>query len=100
MTKSKLRKLLTKPKFRAWLEAKKPRAGVGTPGDNEYCPIGRYLSNEISSGDVLVNLQAIRGGGVAILIPKWCRLFIDEVDFSMADKITASRALRILDGIK
>ena len=46
MTKSKLRKLLTKPKFRAWLAGQKPGAHVGDTNLSSLCPIARFIGYE------------------------------------------------------
>lgn len=87
MTKSKLRKLLTKPKFRKWLEGKKPRAVVGVPFVGIHCPMGRYLGEDVFS--LSTNIY-----------PRWACRFVQQVDESGYIYITASRALHILDGIK
>lgn len=101
MTKSKLRKLLTKPKFRAWLEAKKPDAIVGFPRCSYNCPIGRYIR-----GGRLENIRVDRHAvnipfGQRFILREWCTRFIGAVDgLAGGAVVTASRALRILDGIK
>ena len=83
MTKSEFRKLLTKPKFRAWLEGKKPRVVVGVPHSITGCPIGRYV-----------------GGDWVDAHYGWHDEFATEVDDSGFNIITAFRALKILDGIQ
>ena len=88
MIKSKLRKLLTKPKFRAWLEGYRPRQVVGLAGCNIGCPIAKFLNMDL---DNLAQWPQW---------PRWMQDFIVLVDSGRQSRITASRALKILDGIK
>ncbi len=85
MTKAKLRKLLTEPKFRAWLEGYGPRQIVGLAGCNTDCPIARFINMDLD------NLAQW---------PRWMQDFVELVDLDIHSRITASRALRILDAIK
>ncbi len=103
MTKAKLRKLLTKPKFRAWLEAKKPRVVVGLGKISSQCPIAKYLESNlgerVSTGRCGIYVFVL-GRYINDATPRWCWGFMDSVDVVRGKHITASRALKILDGIK
>ena len=103
MTKSKLRKLLTKPKFRKWLEDQKPGAHVGDANLSTLCPIARFIGYEGGEEQrAAVGCLGIdAGAAITIKTPTWCRHFITDVDrLGWAANVTASRALKILDGIK
>ena len=95
MTKANIRKLLTKPKFRAWLEGHGPLEFVGQNYSSCGCPLARYSGQPIGKDDtgylwVRTNRQ----------ISKWGQRFAWKVDSGDSCGITASRALKILDGIK
>ena len=115
MTESQLRKLLVKPKFRAWLEAKKPGEIVGKVCCFATCPIAEYVRDGAGDYDhvtvepdiimvcthfYLLPDEWVDAPGITMTPPDWCAVFIDTVDFSSFNLITASRALRMLDGIK
>ena len=107
MTKSKLRRLLTKPKFRAWLEAKKPRTVVGVAGSITACPFARHLSGHLGEREFVeitestIDVSDVDSALVSrITTPEWCKAVIEIVDHCGVSRITASRALRILDVIK
>ncbi len=96
MTKSKLRRLLTKPKFRAWLEGHSPGEVVGSGCSAAGCPMAKFSARCIGRDvdNIYIFLYESQP------IPMWGQAFAREADKGGHGNITAAHALRILDGIK
>lgn len=98
----KILNLVKLPKFRKWLQSKKPCSPVGMVGDPDSCPIATYLQEGGYNG-VRVNERniIIRGRPEFptgyFSTPVWAGRFITAVDSSHSQTIQARSCLRILD---
>lgn len=76
---------ITKKNFRAWLESFAPQKVVGRAGSNEDCPLAMFLGR---------NVRPVK-------LPQWALWFMTGVDHNdYRQKITAARALKIMDEIE
>lgn len=94
---------LVQHKFAAWLRAKQPDAIVGENRDCHSCPIANFYSETSGGADIVIfdrgdDFRIDRGDG-GRPAPRWASQFIDAVDGDQDGKITARRALQILDEI-
>lgn len=82
---SKMR--VSRNKFEAWLEAKRPREVVGYARDSTRCPLATFTGVPTDDWNTL---------------SRWCREFIDAVDNALrvGTPVEAWRAIKILAGIK
>ncbi len=99
---------LTRPAFQAWLESKHPRSYIGTVGASEACPIAQYLKSTTGSNDVDVdgfqmtineNADYDDEGSDPMIskdLPKWAGNFVERIDNLGGYRVTAQRALKIL----
>lgn len=68
--------------FREWLEAGRPLAACGNPGDERNCPLANYLSGKygrtirVSATGMIDPLLS----DAEIALPRWARAFIVLVD--------------------
>jgi hypothetical protein len=89
------KRVLTKAKFKAWLESKHPRTKVGEPGTCNDCPLAKFLTQttgaycEVDSGVYYTK-------GNYLQLPNWCDLFIDRVDNCQTEFLTAKKCLELL----
>ena len=100
---------IVRKKFKAWLEAKKPRAKVGMPCKGHACPLANYLSE--THGEFVrvgcLYATTYEEAKEEIIrkrtkLPLWADKFVYSVD-GLSDErkyITAKKALSILKGIK
>src|SRR6185437_11164512 len=90
--------------FRAWLEAQRPGATVGTAFDCGACPIAAFILSQpgIDAAQVYdteveyVSNERIHAGWV----PEWVQAFIIAVDASGVRRITAAAAMEILGRVE
>lgn len=98
---------LTREKFQAWLEHKKPRAVVGYKSAHDYCPLSMFFREMYdihypSVGSENYTLYAPWGGTWATNkdLPPWAKRFVALADKAPYEGITAQRALTILRRVK
>ena len=94
---------LVRKEFKAWLESKKPWQVVGLRDRFTLCPIARFLHQEkgIEHPGVRANSYGYytkNGNRRGRKAPPWAEGFIHSVDFGPNTRITAARALKILEG--
>lgn len=90
---------LTRKNFEAWLKGKRPRQIVGRSMASTYCPLANFTGKSVHVG--MAGQCVLRDKlKQSALGPKWAAKFIRAVDHSPYRQITASRALKILEGIK
>lgn len=112
----KMKTTTTKKAFKSWLESKKPKSIVGYTRDHTSCPLATYfieinnsLTNKIEvevTPDEIAFFEKSSSpnicGSVFIknyLPSPWMSNFINQVDDDAAVKITAKKALEILNKI-
>ena len=96
------KRILTRAKFKAWLESKRPRAIVGEKKTCYFCPLAKYLETEFGAS-VSVGLRTFsvtKAGKQSIPLPRWGMRFVVSVDNGSEERITAALALKILEGCK
>ena len=99
-------RILTRAKFKAWLESKPKRSVVGFSGRASSCPMASYIKSRNDSATVYVNSSEIIIGlpqeRRVVSLPQngWISQFVMGVDGSGLSNITAARALKILEGCK
>ena len=99
-------RILTRAKFKAWLESKKPMEVVGIRQESLFCPLAEFLTKEyandadcIAVGEDLIEM--LKDGDVrGFTTPRWAIAFMHKIDASPVRRITAARALEILEGCK
>ena len=91
------------PSFVKWLEAKSPRARVGTPNSAEDCVIGRYLYERTGVSWLVVPDWYISQETypvAQIAPPEWmvavCRLLDRRPPSEQHKPVTAEKVLRVL----
>lgn len=95
---------LNKPKFLAWLQAKRPEEVVGQNKDCHTCPVAKYYRDVTGGAEIVVfsdpnwgDYKVDRGGG-ARRAPAWAENFFRAVDGRPSANITAADAIAILAG--
>lgn len=109
MSTSVVRKVLTKTKFKAWLESKDPNDFVGETSDGDSCPITNYFYYAVPDADgVNTSNKSIEyylptnEFAYNSNIPNWATRFITEIDnFGKlhGTEVEANKALEILHKI-
>ena len=97
--------ILRRAQFKKWLEGKKPREVVGMKGMASSCPIAHYLEEKHYVYPSVTSINIRWGYGTrreGADTPRWAGAFIRLVDLATvpSGKITAQRALRILEKCK
>jgi hypothetical protein len=94
---------LIRSKFKKWLRAKPAESVVGEQRDCLSCPLALFYA-ETSGGCEVVISSHRRGYGYAIdrgdgerSLPAWADAFAFSVDSDGMGKITAGRALEVLE---
>ncbi len=96
---------LDRARFEHWLAAKPPAEIVGDSRDCCSCPIAKFYC-ETSGGQEVSIFDDTNWGGHIIdrgysrrKLPDWASAFVFQVDSDGNGKITAARALEVLEGI-
>lgn len=95
---------LTQNKFEEWLKSKPPTAIVGHNRDCHDCPLANFHDEASGGWSVFISesgdgYRIDRGSGDRRL-PWWANRFAHAVDGEADGKITASRAIAILERIQ
>lgn len=91
---------ITRPKFKAWLESKRPREKVGYCSDPEKCPVAMFFNESYKlTWPVSVGKDDVRLDSKNWLLPGWTTRFIRRVDDSAYTEITAHLALKFLSEV-
>ena len=93
---------LDRKKFTAWLKAKTPDEIVGHNRDCHCCPIALFYANSCGGEIVIFDRDGeyyIDRGDQARRAPAWAAEFIFAVDGDDNGKISARRALEVLNQI-
>ena len=96
-------RILTRTKFKAWLESKPKRSVVGRRNDPFSCPIANHMKYSGYAKPCVSGFKlqwSIEDRRTAANTPLWARAFINSVDCITTGNITAARALEILEGCK
>lgn len=92
------KRILTKAKFKKWLESKHSRTKVGCPQSCSSCPLAKFLTQttgtEYSVGSL--DYYEVWKTTKYALLPEWARMFIADVDNTPYQYVTATTALRLL----
>lgn len=93
-------KLLRKA-FIAWLRSKPPSSIVGRSNNCCYCPIAVYLATitKVESTNISVRDDCIDLGPWVLDTPVWVEIFIQKVDALKISRVTAKRALTLLNAV-
>jgi hypothetical protein len=88
-------------KFADWLRSKKPDQVVGKRRSCTGCPVANFYSEATGGHEIVVSengdgYRIDRGGGER-LPPAWVANFFLAVDHEPTEKITARRALELLE---
>ncbi len=96
---------LDRAKFTRWLKARPSTDIVGENRDCHSCPLAKFYY-EASGGCEVVIFDDSNWGGHVIdrgysrrKLPDWASAFVFQVDGDAEGKITAGRALEVLNGI-
>lgn len=94
---------LNRKKFYAWLKSKKPTDVVGESRSCHGCPIAMFYYEATKGHEVVISENGMgyrmdRGTG-GRPVPWWTSRFMLGVDGSGLDKITAAKALEILETV-
>ncbi len=107
---SKYAKVLTLANFTKWLETKHPRTKVGLACESDFCPLAKFLTQSTGVSFEVDGSQAIPNfaeknefGGYdqdeenVIELPQWAVDFINRVDDSGYNSVSAMKALSIAE---
>jgi|GEM_PF-3298763 len=100
-------KRVTYDQFRAWLESFRPGQIVGRPSSSCGCPLSTYTGYRAtySAGpQKFAYLTPMNFHGIIVTkLPRWAYRFmcaVDDCEWKGLKKITASRALKLLEECK
>ena len=92
---------LIKSKFEAWLKAKSPSEVVGENRDCHCCPLALFYEEASGGCEVVIfdrwGEHYIDRGYSTRPLPPWAADFVFHVDGDSDGKITAGRALQVLE---
>lgn len=96
----RIKNYLTISKFEKWLKSKKATAYVGTTRKSNHCPLAKFLQNATQLPLGILTPECIDEADsndiCSTSLPKWAQTFINTVDSLPGCRVTAKKALSIL----
>lgn len=109
-------RILSLAAFTAWLQTKHERTKVGVSCESDFCPLAKFLTQTTgvhynvdgddytpakydADGKIVRDLdgEIVLDTEKSLTLPQWAQDFINKVDFSEGESVSAMRALAIVE---